>query len=290
MTSSTRLWATAISVIVLVGVGTLIASTMSPDAPRPAAKKEPPAEATAPAGEKLVVTGKVTDAAGKPVAGAKLYVPVFTRTPPVAEDDIGTKVVGETAADGTYKVEIEKSEITRYLLVGAEGLAVGWADLENASGTHTADVKLAKDQVVEGRVLDTEGKPVVGASVKVVTVFAPGEGKLNDFLTGWKNEWQDALRLLNDRMYMPLESLHGGGKTDKDGKFTLKGIGVERIGVVEVSGRGYAKATCYVVTRSGLDSGPINKAAHEKIAAELRIPGYPPLLTGPMVELVLQGT
>jgi RNA polymerase sigma factor (sigma-70 family) len=290
VTSSTRLWATSISVIVLVGVGTLIASTVSPDAPRPAAKKETAAEAKAPASEMLNVSGKVVDATGKPIAGAKLYVPIFTRTPPVSEDDIGTKVVGATAADGTYRVEIEKTEVTRYLVVGAEGHAVGWADLENATGTHTADVKLAKDQVVEGRVVDTEGKLVAGASVKVVTVFAPAEGKLNDFLTGWKNEWQDALRLLYDRMYMPLESLHGAGKTDKDGKFTLKGIGLERIGVVAVSGHGYAKATCYVVTRPGLDAGPINKAAHDKIAPELRIPGYPPLLTGPKAELVLQGT
>jgi len=290
VTSSTRLWSTAISVTVLVGVGTLIASTMSPDAPRPNAKKEPPAEAKAPAGEKLAVMGKVVDAAGKPVARAKLYVPIFTRTPSVSEDDIGTKVVGETGADGTYKVEIEKTEITRYLVVGAEGHGVGWANIQNAKGTHTADVILAKDLAVEGRVVDTEGKPVVGAAVKVETVFAPAEGKLDGFLTGWRNEWQDALRLLNDRMYLPLESLHGAGKTDQDGKFTLKGIGVERIAVVEVTGRGYAKAVCYVVTRPGLDAGPINKAAHDKIPAELRIPGQPPLLTGPKAELVLEGT
>jgi RNA polymerase sigma factor (sigma-70 family) len=293
MTTTARIWATALSVVVLVGIGTLIAASTSPDAAQPPKKDAPvPAakDATKPAGEKLVVTGKVTDSAGNGIAGAKLYVPYLKKDPPVSEDDIGTRSVGETARDGTYKVEIEKTEVTRYLIVGAEGHAIGWADLENATGTLEATVKLVKDLPVEGRVIDTEGKPVAGAIVAVNSVLAPAEGKLDEFLTGWKNEWNDALRLINDRMYMPLESLHGGGKTDKDGKFALKGIGAERIAVVEVSGRGYAKATVYVVTRAGLDAAPINKAAHDKIPAELRITGQPPLLSGPKADLVVQGT
>ena len=38
--------------------------------------------------------------------------------------------------------------------------------------------------------IDTEGKPVAGATVKVTTVFAPAEGKLDAFLAGWKNDWK----------------------------------------------------------------------------------------------------
>jgi RNA polymerase sigma factor (sigma-70 family) len=279
--TSARRWASALAAAVLIGVGTLIAASTSTDAPP---KKDPPAAAAKdvpkpPAGEKIVVTGKVTDAAGKPVAEARLYVPYFTKDPPLSEDDIGTKEVGRTAGDGTFKVEVEKTEATRYLIVGAEGQAVGWADLEKASGTHEAAIQLVKDAPVEGRVIDTEGKPVSGAA-----------GKLDEFLAGWKNEWNDALRLLNDRMYMPLESLHGAGKTDKHGRFALKGVGVERIAVVEVNAAGYGKAVVYVVTRAGLDAGPINKAAHDKISPELRISGQPPLLSGPKVEAVLEGT
>jgi RNA polymerase sigma factor (sigma-70 family) len=292
MFASARRWASALAAAVLIGAGTLIAASLSSDNPPP--KKEPPAaaarDAPKPQAEKLIVTGKVTDAAGQPVGGAKLYVPVFLRTPPTSEDDVGTKVVGETAADGTYKVEIEKTEITRYLIVGAGGHAIGWANLEQATGTHEAMIQLARDAPVEGRVIDTEGKPVAGAAVKVTSVLAPAAGKLDQFLAGWKNEWQDALRLMNDRMYMPLESLHGAGKTDKDGRFALKGIGADRVAQVEVTARGYGKATVYVVTRPGLDAGPINKAAHDKIPPELRIPGQPPLLSGPKVEAVLEGS
>ena len=219
-----------------------------------------------------------------------MYVPYFKRTPPTSEDDIGTKVVGETAADGSYKVEIEKTEITRYLVVGAVGHAVGWVNLEKATGTTEATIKLAADLTVEGRVIDTEGKPAAGATIRVMSVYVPADGKLDSFLTGWKNDWNDALHLVDDRMYLPLESVHGDGKTDKDGKFTLKGIGAERIAHVDIVAPGYAKSTVYVITQAGLDAGPINKAAADKIPPELRIPGQPPTLSGPKVEAIVEGT
>src|SRR4030095_9065569 len=109
----------------------------------------------------------------------------------------------ETAADGTYKVEVEKTEITRYLIVGAGGHAVGWANLEEAKGTHEATIKLAAHVPVAGRVIDNEGKPLAGDRVRGVGGYQPADGKLDSFLTGWKNQWDDALHRVEDRMYMP---------------------------------------------------------------------------------------
>src|SRR5205823_5813624 len=121
--------------------------------------------------------------------------------------------------------------------------------------------QLAADVPVAGRVIDTEGKPVAGATVQVVGIYVPPDGKLDAFLTGWKTEWQTALHHLENRLYMPLASIHGGGKTDKDGRFTLKGVGAERAAQVEIQAAGYGKLSIYLVTRPGLDAGPINKAA-----------------------------
>lgn len=283
----------ALAAGLLVAAGTLIAASGSPDAPAPKTDAPaPPAREAAkpPAGEKLVVGGKVTDAAGKPVAGAKLYVPILLRTPPTSEDDVGTRVVGETAADGTYRVEVERTEITRYLIVGAGGHAIGWANLERAAGTHEATIQLAADVPVEGRVIDTEGKPVAGAGVRVVAVYQPADGKLDAFLAGWKLDWEEARRLVQDRMYMPLTALHGDGKSGPDGRFALAGIGAERVAQVEVTAPGYGKASLYVVARPGLDAAPLNTAAAAKIPPELRIRGYPPVLSGPKVEVVVEGT
>jgi RNA polymerase sigma factor (sigma-70 family) len=287
-----HVFAAALGVAILVAAGVVIASSTSTDQTPP--KKEPPSpvvqEPPKPAAEQLTVTGKVIDADRKPVAGAKLYIPALKRTPPTSEDDIGTKLVGETAADGSYKVTFEKSQFTRYLIVGAPGHGIAWENLQEASGSHEATVKLAKDQSVGGRIIDTEGKPVAGATVRVMSLLALDEGKLDKFLTGWKNDWQEAMQMLNNRMYMPLESVHGDGKSDADGRFALKGIGIERVAHVEVTKPGYGKATVYIVAQPGLDAAPINKAATDKIPPRLRIPGQPPLLAGPKAEVVVEGT
>jgi RNA polymerase sigma factor (sigma-70 family) len=279
-----------VALALTVVVGGLLAAP-APDDP-PAKKEAAAKDAPKAPAEALVVTGKVTDADGKPVAKAKLYVPFLKRRPPVTEEDVGTKVIGETADDGTYKVEIaaEEPELRRYLLIAADGLAAGWAELQDAKKDQAADIKLVKDLPVVGRVVDTEGKPVAGAAVRVMAIFVPKDGKLDAFMTSWKNDWNDALRLIESRLYMPLDTFHGSGKTDTDGKFTLAGLGAERVAQVEVVAQGYSKANLYVLTRAGLDAGPINVAAVEKIEPRLRIPGQPPTLSGPTASVVVEGT
>lgn len=290
MTASHRIWTATFCAAILISAGSLIAASTTAE---PVQKKSPPVAQEAPkpeARDKLVVSGKVLDTVGKPIAGAKLYVPYFKKYPPTSEEDVGAKLVGETAADGTYKVEFEKTEITRYLVVGAGGHAIGWVNLEKANGAIEATVKLANDLTIEGRVINTEGEPAAGATIRVSSIYVPADGKLDAFLTGWKNDWSDALRLVDDRLYMPLESVHGDGKADKDGKFVLKGIGANRIAHVDIVAPGYAKSTVYVITQAGLDAAPLNKAATDKIPPELRIPGQPPTLSGPKVEVVIEGT
>src|SRR5205823_2081689 len=76
------LCASTLAAGLLIAVGGLIAASTATDPIAPPAKKEAASEPLAkeapkpPAGERLVVTGKVTDANRKAVAGAKLFVPI----------------------------------------------------------------------------------------------------------------------------------------------------------------------------------------------------------------------
>jgi hypothetical protein len=57
--------------------------------------------------------------------------------------------------------------------------------------------------------------------------------------------------------------------------------------VLRLRGSGIAQEVLYVVNRAGFDAAPVNKAVLDRIPAELRHPGRPPLLYGPKITYVV---
>ena len=68
---------------------------------------------------------------------------------------------------------------------------------------------------------------------------------------------------------------------DADGKFELAGMGADRVVGLTVSGKGLARMSGLVVTRDGVDVGPLNTLPRNSTRTEkgLRPVFYPPALT-----------
>src|SRR5207249_3726566 len=146
-------------------------------------------------------------------------------------------------------------------------------------------LRLGKEQMIRGRVLSTEGKPVAGASVKLTGGFAGKGGSLDGFLTAWKSEWQLAFQRADRWFHLP----QGGplrATTDKDGRFQLSGLGAERVSLLEVSGPGIARGKLHVIGRRGFDPKPYNEAALGRVPAEFRAHERTPLLYGPSFDYI----
>lgn len=131
---------------------------------------------TEPAPTTGLVTGLVVGPEGRPLDGV---VVGFDRAPPVA-----------TANNGRFlSHEIEPGPVK--LTVTKEGFETASADVTVAVG-QTQDVKLAmvaivKEGTIRGRVVDTQGKPVSGATVDLtgpasVSVTTDGNGQLEKSL------------------------------------------------------------------------------------------------------------
>lgn len=243
----------------LLGTGAWLAAKPAPAEPPAKPQAEKPDDQ--PAVGSNTVTGRILDPDGKPVAGARLYFPVVPTEEPKSIDDLQIDRLATSDKEGAFRVELPKdrarSDLPIPILVAAEGYGVNWIDGPKFADT-AYTVRLPKDHPITGRVLDTQGKPQAGLKIQVMAVFAPEEGKFDEFLRAWQREWEMATHTTR-HSFVPLAKILGTWTTDKEGRFEIKGIGVDRAAQVQISGPSVAQKSIYVVTRPGFDEKTFNK-------------------------------
>lgn len=230
----------------------------------------------------IAIRGRVLDNSGKPLAGAKLFVPRLSKPEPVSDADIVMDSVGTADADGRFNLSINPPGIDLYLAAYAAGFGLDWVNLSERKGSHEVTLRLPKDVPITGRVVNTEGKPVAGVAV-FAAVAVPINDKLDDYLSGWLTNLTDTLSSQR-RMFGPLDGITGAVKTDKEGRFSLHGCGAERIVTLIFSGGGVARSMLYVINRPGFDPKPYNDVLLKKDYEDLRVLNrflglYPPSFT-----------
>ena len=149
------------------------------------------------------------------------------------------------------------------VFVTADGFAPAW--VIKLGKTEDNPLRLAKDDVpVRGRLLDLQGQPVAGATVRVHALRGrPRKGKLD--------KWLDAVKVRRDGLYTEYEHMpmfaHASlahffppATTDKEGRFDIKGIGRERAAALLVQGPTIESQEINVLTRPGV--------------SEVRVPVY----------------
>ncbi|WP_422928825.1 carboxypeptidase-like regulatory domain-containing protein [Singulisphaera sp. PoT] len=201
------------------------------------------------------------DPEGKPVAGATVYrcypepgpVNDFRRRyAPVTK---GAVVLTRSGPDGSFRLSPEDREAARDRLIQVVVMADGYgpAFLEPSIDDAAPALRLVKDDVpIRGRVFDLQGSPVAGAKVQVIGILRPKSGKLDEWLEVLKQEkaaypaQEKALRAWSgDDIPMLLPAV----EADRDGRFTIKGIGRERIATLIIEGPGIVRLFEYAATR-----------------------------------------
>jgi RNA polymerase sigma factor (sigma-70 family) len=291
-----------LTVALLAGAG--VWTFRTPATPQPDEKQEekPAASSRSGQGQKAdaprkeqkeprTVSGRVLDPDGKPVKGARLYWPRIPKTEPLSDEDIEIPQRATTDAAGRFRFELPNSDINPdwnlALVAAADGYGVTWAEWSILAAGGELALRLVKDHPIEGRIINTEGKPVAGARMSIVTLGALREGKANAFVNAWKNDWQLAMQQMTQRLFLPLDRILNATRTDKDGRFRIAGVGADRLVEMRLHGSGIAQAALYIVNHAGFDAAPVNKAVLDRIPAELRQPGQPPLLYGPKFAFVV---
>jgi RNA polymerase sigma factor (sigma-70 family) len=244
--------------------------------------KEPPAAAPAPAPKEaakqpasdekgtIAFSGRVVGPDGKPVAGAKLYL--LYQTPKA----VPVPVRASSDAVGNYRFSVAKADFDRsfssapWRVVSVVAMAPGYGlgvggGLSSPSAPSA--LRLEKDDApLHGRVLDLEGKPLAGVSVHVLGLYAPlvtrgGESK--DDLVNFVVEMNDGrgarppgrdrrvLMLAGNPLGHHVGAIIPPAKTGADGRFTIKGIGNERIVELRIEGPTVVAQKVFAMTWPG---------------------------------------
>ncbi len=274
---------------VAVGAGVTARRELSapPAEPPQAAAKAPEEKSKMDA---MMVRGRVLDPDGKPVKGARLYWPHLRTAQPRSEDDIEYPQRAKTDAEGRFHFALPRTDILAgrkmSLIAAADGYGADWMELSPDNSSAELTLRLVKDLPIEGRIISTEGKPLAGIRVGITMLATTPQGKLDPFLTAWKRESGIAIQQTPKRLYLPMNKGLSTVTTDKDGRFRLGGVGVERVALLQMRGRGLSQGSLLVIGRDGFDPAEINKAVMGRTPPEERPLGQPPLLYGPKLTYV----
>lgn len=224
-------------------------------------EKSPTAEATvhshnaAPPVERFVkegvpvpdLSGKVVDSAGKPVAGATVYLrqTMPGRIPKPRQDLARTT----TDAQGIFRfvnvLDVEQHGVFAPLDLVAlkDGYALGWKHVLTTRPVTNIGLILEKPTTATGRVTDESGQPVAHAEVRLKHLMSLRHITQADLEQGRWPSWKD-------RQFVALDGFRDApvGTTDATGRFELKGLVAERGLCLQVSHPAYLLHDLYAAT------------------------------------------
>jgi RNA polymerase sigma factor (sigma-70 family) len=240
----------------------------------PTSREQPELQAVAPKPEpdpldtvgNFPVRGRVLDPDGKPVAHAEISVRpnIYYGWSPISPAPKGQNGrVAVCNSDGRFQFELDKASSDRPSQYGdlpswhkaliaatAPGFGLAWVEAGSLANGGEATLRLVRDDVpIHGRVLDTQGRPIRGVNVRLGRVREVKQGVDLDAMLapGTVDEAQISASYGYDEWIWP-----GGQNTwtsDVDGRFEVKGVGRDRLGLFFFHGPALADASLYVMAR-----------------------------------------
>jgi RNA polymerase sigma factor (sigma-70 family) len=195
-----------------------------------AVKPEQPKSKPAPkkgAGDRLTLRGRVVDPEGRPVAAASILALTLPTDPPRGgEESVRLDLQDSARAndDGRFRVRLprpgDNDLVPGVVVVRAPGFGVGFHAARPEDGKAEVVIRLPREQVLRGRLVDLQGAAVAGVELRVAGVLEPlgddkegmGVAEPAKASPGW---------------FAPL-------RTNKDGRFELRGIGPRQIVMLDV--------------------------------------------------------
>jgi RNA polymerase sigma factor (sigma-70 family) len=268
-----------------------VADPMPQAAPRPAATPIAGESPQKPGSRKLSASGQVRDEEGKPIAGARVYLREWTswRIRRMDAKDIDRvfqrgeslpDVLAEatTDRDGRFAFKdvaappfpVEDDEpvgntVFPWDVVAiAPGRSLDWAQLTPRNRREPIALTLGREATVTGRLVDANGKPIVGVRVavgEVAPLIEPRQLQIDP--------WDPTGRLEPANGKLPVATT-----TDADGRFHIGGLPRDRRILLVAQGDGIERSILYAATTTVPQPDKVQTFYHGGRPNTTRLPVY----------------
>ena len=214
-------------------------------------------------GDRLEYGGRVVDPDGKPFAGARLHLAHYGQE---SQGEVRIRATSDAAGRFHFPVakadldpENEPSEFAQ-VVASADGFGPGWentfATAENGPkpDSRNLTIRLVRDDVpISGRLVDLEGRPLPGVRIQPIRILAAKDGDLTPWISASKAGNQDMSE--NEQANLNRPIWNAGSKasravvTDGEGRFTITGVGRERLIEIQYSGPTVTTKQIGILTR-----------------------------------------
>jgi beta-lactamase regulating signal transducer with metallopeptidase domain/protocatechuate 3,4-dioxygenase beta subunit len=272
-----RLAATCVGLILALGLSLF---TVQPTAVTAQVMKAQSSEKNAPGakrseaeetGVRFEYAGRVVDPDGKPTAGAKLHLAYFRYqgkgAPPVrATSDAQGRFHFEVTKQDFSDTDIDDPWTTAVVVASLEGFGLGWADAgeseEKPIDRGNLTLRLVRDDLpVSGRIVNLQGQPVAGVLIQLNEIMEPEQGDLSSWISAVKGSKGEPYHTeavnLTRKLWLRGSGLPNPVTTDRAGRFSIHGIGRERLIRLKLSGLTIQTKEISVLTRAS-EPFPVN--------------------------------
>ena len=239
---------------------------------------------------KTSLRGRVLDPDGKPIGGVDLYWFVYPENF-TSFADVSAKIVGRTNADGRFDVSVPTAGINSAvsqspLIASAPGYGLAGVGVRQIDPAEPMTLQLVEDIPIRGRILTSEGQPVQNLKLNINRLFASSTGSADAFLKAFRSGRRlSSVGGMDLHVIGPLASILDI-QIHNDGTFEIRGVGAERLVMIEYSGDGIAAFEQHVVVRDGIDLDAINRE-HKAIISQQYME-EPVSLVGPEFTIVAE--
>ncbi len=173
----------------------------------------------------MFVLGRVLSPTGAPVPNAIVMVYASLKWHGRGDGllELSPFALGQAGSDGSglFRLDAMRTTSSRHYQVGAVAIApgygAGWVELDPDAGQPVADITLRREQLIQGRLFDVQGRPAQGVDVSVESMQTIVAGSpdmtLNETIGPYFFRVGD------------LPAWPNPAKSDADGRFTIRGAG-----------------------------------------------------------------